>query len=89
MMHYWGQPITRGYGYGGIGLISPLLVVLFWAAVIFLFIALIKGYRKDTREYENEDGSCRALDILKERYAKGDIGKKKFDEMKKDILKKD
>ena len=88
MMHYWGQPIARGYGYGGISLISPLLVVLFWAAVIFLFIALVKGYHHSSQDYDSEGGT-KALDILKERYAKGDIDKKKFDEMKKDILKKD
>jgi putative membrane protein len=88
MMHYWGQPIARGYGYGGIGLISPFLVVLFWAAVIFLFIALVKGYHKSA-ENDFEEGSGKALNILKERYAKGEIDKKKFDEMKKDILKTD
>ena len=87
-MHYWGQPVARGYAYGGIGLLSPLLMVLFWAAVIFLFLALIKGYHKSATG-DSDEGLNKAFDILKERYARGEIDKKKFDEMRKDILKPD
>jgi putative membrane protein len=77
MMHYgfWGYPGMGWLGWGG--LIFPLI---FWAALIFLFVALFRGSR---RHEETEDNT--ALDILKQRYAKGEITKKDFEEMKKDI----
>lgn len=69
-MHY-------GY-YGGFGLIGFLWMFVFWFAVIWLVVWLIR--RGGHMEHGN------AFDILKERYAKGEITKKQFDEMKKDIL---
>jgi putative membrane protein len=89
MMHYWAQPYGRGYGYGGSGLIGFLFMIGFGLVVAFLFILLIKGFRNyHKHEGDFEDvTSDKALNILKERYAKGEINKKEFEEMKKDILK--
>lgn len=66
-----------GYGWGmGFGLI---FMVVFWILVILGLIAIVK-YIKG-KEHEPES----ALEILKKRYAKGEISKEEFEEKKKDI----
>jgi len=66
-------------GFGGIGIL-PILIIL---GVIFLLWAIFahRGNSRD-EEMQNEDT---ALQILRERYAKGEITKRQFDQMKKDI----
>jgi putative membrane protein len=98
MMHYWGQPyMTGGWGYGFGGGLGLILTIAFWGLVIFLILMLLfkafakhgKHSWKDYEEGEEEKltkGETRgALNILKERYAKGEITKKEFEEMKKVI----
>ena len=63
-----------------------LLMLAFWGLVIWAIIALIRGdlmcghNNHNAREKEKSP-----LEILKERYAKGEIGKKEFGEKKKDL----
>ena len=65
------------YPYWGMGWgmwFIPLLVLL----VIYLLV-------KNNSQTKSEQGSETPLEILKKRYAKGEITKDQFDEMKKDI----
>ena len=61
--------------------IGSVFMVLFWGLVIYGLVLL---FRK-----ESMSGGSRtkggALEILKERYVKGEITKHQFEEMKKDI----
>jgi len=52
----------------------PLLVIL----VIYLLI-------KNNSQTKSEQGTETPMEILKKRYAKGEITKEQFEEMKKDI----
>ena len=55
-----------------------VFMLLFWILVIYGIVMLVK--RSPTSAGKNT-----ALDILKERYAKGEITKEQFEGMKKDL----
>jgi putative membrane protein len=78
MMGYGGGMMGSGWGYIGI-----IFTILFWAAIILVIVWLYKQIRGT----EPAASSKSALDILKERYAKGEITKEEFGEMKKELEK--
>ena len=65
----------HGWGMGG----GWLLMVLFWTAVIALIVFLVR------KTGGNGVRSESAMDILKKRYAKGEITKDDYERMKKEI----
>ncbi|MDA8169880.1 MAG: SHOCT domain-containing protein [Nitrospiraceae bacterium] len=77
----WGaSPDTMGWGMGWAGLIFMLV---FWIVVIAGVVLLVKW----TASYgQRRRGGESALEILKKRYARGEIDKKEFEEKRKDIL---
>jgi putative membrane protein len=74
------RPVA-GFPWGG------LISVIFWALLVSLIVGLLVHlFDKRNTEDENEiEDSDSALEILKKRYAKGEITKKKFLEIKKDV----
>jgi len=69
------------YGWGmGFGWI---FMILFWALVIMGIVFLIKLVSGGEKAEKKEET---ALDILKKRYAKGEIGREEFEDKKKDLL---
>ena len=73
---------------GGMGLwmvLGMVLMLLFWAGVIGLVVwgiaALTRRYGPGTVNAEKGD----ALSIAKERYARGEIGRAEFDQIKSDL----
>ena len=71
----WGH--MMGYGYGG-GLMWLIVLVLVGVVIYFLLQASkSKGFGDSIIETP--------LDILKKRYAKGEIDKEEFDRKKKDL----
>lgn len=63
-----------GWGMG----IGWLFMLLFWVLVIVGVVALIRWFIVAS-------SGRRALDTLKERYAKGEITKEQFEQTKRDI----
>lgn len=83
----WGPGMMMPYwGYGWMGWI---MMILFWGVVIVAGVALVRwllrGGGQTPGGPAGPGGGNRALDILKERYAKGEIDKDQFERMKKDI----
>ena len=69
-------------GWGGFGILGWASMLLFWFFIILGVIVLIRclgGLGKTTGNDKTP------LEILKERYAKGEIDKKEFEEKKKDL----
>jgi putative membrane protein len=83
----WGMgPGMMGGGYG-IGWFGPLIMIAFWIAIIVGIVFLIRWLIISTRSAGQrphlEDS---ALEILKRRYARGEIGKEEFEEKKRDLM---
>jgi len=59
-----------------------MIMMLFWGAVIvFVIILIAKNLNGNSKASDSES----ALSIAQQRYAKGEITKKQFDEIKKDL----
>ncbi|MHB8173836.1 MAG: SHOCT domain-containing protein [Nitrospirota bacterium] len=67
-------------GGGGMMLLNLLFLVLIVIGVVLLIVWLVKK-----SGIERGHGEESALDILKKRYAKGEISKEEYERMKKDI----
>lgn len=77
MWGYYNNPMGwLGWGVGG------LIMIIFWVLIIWAIVAFFRGCRGSSYWREGKD---QALEILKERYAKGEIDKKEFEEKKKDL----
>jgi putative membrane protein len=76
-----------GYYYDGMWGFGGFFMLIFWIAIIWGFIALIRTSMHGSeghshRKPYSEDASMK---ILRERYARGEIDKKEFDEKMKDL----
>lgn len=78
-------PGMMNWGYG-MGWGWSLIMIAFWIAVIIGIIFLIRWIVVSTdkgRQSRQEDS---ALEILKRRYARGEINKEEFENKKKDLI---
>ena len=88
----WGNTMW-GYGtgiwgsgnYWWMGLIGMAVQLVFWVALIVIGINLFRSYRSRTQVGHYSQNS--ALDILRERYAKGEIDSEEYNRRKQDLVK--
>lgn len=88
MMWYYGNN-WMNFGPSPFGWI---FMVIIWVLVIMLILAIIRrvgGGHHDYRQMPGHDSlpshEKTPIDILKERYAKGEINKEEFEQKKKDL----
>ena len=75
---HMGPGMMGGWGMGWI-------MLLFWILVLVGLILIIKWLLQMTTGDKKLSGSGRAIDILKERYARGEIDKAEFQAIKKEL----
>jgi putative membrane protein len=76
--HYWSWHVWM----------FPMFMPIFWIVIIVLCLYFFFGRGRTPRIGGPEPGPAgeTALDILKKRYARGEITKEEFEQMKRDIL---
>jgi putative membrane protein len=82
---YMGPGMMGGWGMGWSG---GIFMLVFWVLVIVGLIFLIRLLIQTTKGNSgiSSGSSPGAFEILKERYARGEIDKQEFEEKKKDLL---
>jgi len=77
----FGFGMMNGFGFGGI------FMIIFWIVIIGLGVWLVSSLvsRANSQPPSNLPPAESALDILKKRYARGEITKEQFDEMRRDL----
>ena len=75
------------FGYGHMlpwmSWVGPIAILVFWALVVTAIVFLIRYLARQSRSSANDSS---ALAILKERYARGEISREEFEQMRRDIL---
>lgn len=78
MMGYYGG-LSSSFGWFGM-----ILMVVWWVLIIVAIVALIRWIAG--KSACNECGHAKsAMNVLKERYARGEIDRQEFEEKKKDL----
>ena len=80
---HMGPDMMGGWGMGWFG---GIFMLVFWILILVGLVFVIRWLVQTTSRGRNggQSGS-RALDILKERYARGEIDKAQFEAMKRDL----
>ena len=76
----WG---FDGFGFGGAGMGIGML--LFWVLIIAAIVVLVRGFGGRAGESEPRVRGKTPLDILGERYARGEIDKAEFEQKRSDL----
>jgi len=76
-MMWWGG--TDGWGWG----MAIVHSVLWWVILVVGIVLLVRLLRREPQA--GAPPAETALDVLKKRYARGEIGKDEFEQKKRDI----
>jgi len=87
------QGRSDGWGMGpgmmgnwGMGWFGGIFMILFWILIIVGLVFVVRWLIQTSGRGKNSGQSgSRAIDILKERYARGEIDKAQFEDMKRDL----
>ncbi len=76
----WAHPMWGG----GHMMFGGVMMIIFWGGIILLVILLVRWFGANRLSNgSSEFARATPLDILKERYAKGEIDKKEYEQRKK------
>src|SRR3972149_4171476 len=75
-----GPGMMGGFGWGWFG---PIFMILFWGLIIWGIVALARGVTGPGSPGPSYLDS--AIEVLKRRYARGEIGKEEYEEKKREL----
>ena len=80
--HHWAMG-HHGITRGGMGIV----MIIFWIVLIAAFVLLISGAVNGIRgAKQNQDDAPNSLEILKQRYARGEIDTAEYEEKRQTLL---
>jgi putative membrane protein len=84
MMGNWG-----GVGWWGMGF-GVLFMILFWVLIVLGILALIRWQIRESQASRDRNGQAlprdrTPLDIVQERYARGEIDRDEYEQKKRDL----
>lgn len=79
---HWGPHMMWGVGWSGL-FFGPLLMALLLGILIAVLFVLIRWLSAPRHNPRPPDGRPTPLDILKERFARGEIGKEEYEERRR------
>ncbi len=75
--------VGNGYGWGGMAL-GMVNMLLFWVLLVAAVMILVRYLSGKDIPSEHREGKT-ALEILKDRYARGEIEREEFEQKKRDL----
>jgi len=75
---YYGH---HDFGFGAM-LFGGLMMIAFWGGIIVLIVLVVRGLGSNAARHDRSAASRTALDILQERYARGEIDHDEFERRK-------
>ncbi len=63
----------------------PIFMIVFWGLVIWGIVALVRGVSSPGNT-GSSDHADSPMEVLKKRYAQGEINKEEFEQKKKDLI---
>jgi len=73
----------EGFGFGGGGMGFGMLA--FWVLIVAVLVVVVRGFDARSKEGETRVRDNTPLDILRERYARGEIDKTVFEAMRREL----
>lgn len=78
----WGPGMMGNWGFGWFG---PIMMLVFWGLIILVLVFLARWLWGSSQKKPEEMRPESPLDILKRRYAGGEIDREEFEQKKKDL----
>lgn len=87
--HNWGGDWHNGWGWGwGHMVFGSIMMLVVWGGLILLIVLAVRWVGSGTiRRSDDEAPRNRALDVLEERFARGEIDKDEFEERRRLLTK--
>ena len=77
-----GPGMMGGFGWG----FGPIFMILFWVLVIWAVVALTRGVSWPGSWESSSSRADSPMEVLKKRYARGEINKDEYEEKKRDLV---